>query len=169
VSDPAADAPAFQTADLCDAHGEEIEIALPLFAHFGGSRRFHGPISTITAFEDNRRVRETLGTAGSGRVLVVDGAGSTRVALLGDQLAKLAIDNGWVGIMVYGCVRDSEALAQMPLGVLAVGTCPLRSRKEGTGSSDMPVRFAGLTFRPGQHLYADPDGVVLANRDLLAG
>lgn len=169
MSEPGADPPAFHTADLCDAHREEIEIARPVFSHYGGRRRFHGPIATITAFEDNSRVRETLETAGEGRVLVVDGAGSTRVALLGDRLAQLAIDNGWVGIIIYGCVRDSEALAGMSLGVLALGTCPLKSRKEGRGSSEVPVRFAGLTFRPGQYLYVDPDGIVVADRDLLAG
>jgi len=158
----------FHTADLCDAHADELEIARPLFRHYGARRRFHGRVATITAFEDNSLVRETLATGAEGRVLVVDGAGSTRVALLGDRLGALAVENGWQGLVIYGCVRDSEALAQLPLGVLALGACPLKSRKQGRGSADVPVRFAGLTIRPGQYLYADVDGVVLARRDLLA-
>jgi regulator of ribonuclease activity A len=113
-------------------------------------------------------VRETLETDGQGRVLVVDGGGSTRCALVGDRLAQLAYENGWTGIIVDGCIRDSDEISRIPIGVKARHAVPKKSAKRGAGERDVPVRFAGLTFTPGDYLYADPDGIIVAERDLLA-
>jgi regulator of ribonuclease activity A len=151
----------FKTTDLCDADAD-LQVAEPLLRHYGGAQRFAGPISTLKVFEDNSLVRSALEEPGQGRVLVVDGGGSLRCALVGDQLGALAMQNGWVGIVVYGCVRDVAELAQMPLGVLALANHPRRSMKRGEGQRDVAVRFAGVLFTPGQYLYADADGIVVA-------
>jgi regulator of ribonuclease activity A len=150
------------TADLCDAHGDRVQVCEPVFHAYGGRRAFHGPISTVRCFEDNSRVREAVMSPGDGRVLVVDGGGSRRRALLGDQLGEAAVRNGWVAVVLHGCIRDSAELARMDLGIRALGTIPLRSEKRGEGERDVPVRFAGVTFRPGDYVYADEDGVILA-------
>lgn len=154
------------TADLYDAHGESVQVAEPVFRHFGGITSFYGEIETIKTFEDNSLVRAALESAGRGRVLVVDGGGSLRCALLGDQLAALAVKNGWSGVVVNGCVRDSQALAGMSLGVLALAPNPRKSLKRGLGERGVAVEFAGLQLRPGQHLYADTDGVVVSESPL---
>jgi regulator of ribonuclease activity A len=156
----------FKTADLCDRYSERLQIAEPLFGDYGGHDRFAGPMSTVKVFEDNALVRSALEEAGAGRVLVVDGGGSLRCALLGDQLAELAVNNGWSGVLVYGAIRDSEAIAGLPLGVKALGAHPLKSIKRNEGQRDVPLRFAGVHFVPGHHLYADADGVVLAAEPL---
>jgi regulator of ribonuclease activity A len=153
----------YKTADLCDAHSNKLQIAEPGFRSFGGHTRFHGEIVTIKLFEDNSLVRATLGQPGNGKVLVIDGGGSKRCALLGDLLAASAVENGWSGILVNGCIRDSADIAGMPLGVVALGTHPLKSVKKGVGEMDLAVRFAGITFRPGEYLYADEDGVILSS------
>jgi len=150
------------TVDLCDAHPDKLAIAAPVFRSFGGRRRFAGTIATVRCFEDNSRVRERLGQPGDGRVLVVDGGGSVKCALVGDQLAAMGVMNGWSGIVVWGCVRDATALAALDLGVLALATHPLRSVKRGLGECDAAVAFADVAFRPGAYLYADEDGVVIA-------
>jgi regulator of ribonuclease activity A len=150
------------TTDLCDAHPEALAVATPVFRSFGGRRRFAGAIATVRCFEDNSLVRERLDEPGGGRVLVVDGGGSFRCALLGDQLGALGVRNGWNGVVVWGCVRDTEALAAMDLGVLALAAHPLKSVKRGQGEREVALNFAGVTFRPGQMLYADADGVVVA-------
>jgi regulator of ribonuclease activity A len=154
------------TADLCDAHGDKVQVCEPLFHAFGGRRAFHGPISTIRCFEDNSRVKEAVESPGGGRVLVVDGGGSRRHALLGDKLGLAAVNNGWAGIIIHGCIRDSVELGRMDLGIRALGTMPLRSEKRGEGERDVPVRFAGVTFRPGDHVYADEDGIIAAHTPL---
>jgi regulator of ribonuclease activity A len=157
---------ALKTTDLCDAHADELQIAAPLFRDFGGTAAFGGPISTVHVYEDNVLVRAALEEAGAGRVLVVDGGGSLRCALLGDMLGEIGVKNGWAGIVVHGCVRDSAELAQLPLGVRALATNPLRSEKRGEGQRDVPVAFAGVTFTPGHYLYADADGIIVAPRSL---
>ena len=154
------------TADLCDDHGDRVQVCEPTFHAFGGRRAFHGPISTVRCFEDNSRVKEAVESPGAGRVLVVDGGGSRRRALLGDKLGLAAVSNGWAGVIIHGCIRDSAELGRMDLGIRALGTMPLRSDKRGEGERDMPVRFAGATFRPGDHVYVDEDGVVVAHRAL---
>jgi regulator of ribonuclease activity A len=111
--------------------------------------------------EDNVLVRQAVSSPGDGRVLVVDGGGSLRYALLGDNLAQLAIDNGWAGIVLNACVRDAAALDALGLGVKALGTCPRPSRKEGAGETGVPVTFGEATFEPGALLHADADGVVV--------
>lgn len=154
------------TADLCDAHPGAVQICEPLFRDYGGVTAFSGSIVTIRCFEDNTRVRDILGTDGRGRVLVVDAGGSLRCAMLGDNLAQMALDHGWAGVIMYGCVRDAAVLATLPLGVKALATHPLRSEKRGGGELNVPVRFGGVVFRPGERLYADEDGViVLADED----
>jgi regulator of ribonuclease activity A len=150
------------TADLCDDHGDHVQVCEPAFHAYGGRRAFHGPISTVFCFEDNSRVKEAVESRGDGRVLVVDGGGSRRRALLGDKLGLAAVNNGWAGIIIHGCVRDCAELARMDLGVRALGTVPLRSEKRGAGERDVPVRFAGVTFRPGEFVYVDEDGIIVA-------
>lgn len=161
------DAPPFTTADLYDAHGDELQVALPLFRDFGAHVRFSGAISTIRALEDNSRVREAVQQPGAGRVLVVDGGGSLQRAMLGDQLAAMAVAKGWAGVVIHGCIRDSAAIATMALGVKALGTVPAKTDKHGEGLVDLPVRFAGVDFVPSHYLYADEDGIVVAARALL--
>lgn len=158
------DAPA--TTDLCDAHGDELQIAEPIFNDYGGLRAFCGPVFTLKLFEDNSLVREALGEPGAGRILVVDGGGSKRCALLGDQLAELAVGNNWRGVVVYGCIRDAVRIAQLPLGVKALGVHPLKSLKRGEGQRKVALHFAGMAIRPGDMLYADADGIVVSARPL---
>jgi regulator of ribonuclease activity A len=150
------------TADLYDAHGEALQIASPVFRDFGGRVAFEGPVATLKVFEDNSLVRGALEEPGGGRVLVVDGGGSMRCALVGDMLAELGRVNGWAGIVVYGCVRDADVLSGMDIGIKALGTNPRKSVKKGEGACDIVLRFADLVVAPGQHLYADRDGIVVA-------
>lgn len=152
----------FATADLCDELGALVRVAEPLSRDFGGESTFSGEIETVRVFEDNVLVREILEEEGQGRVLVVDGGGSTRCALLGDRLAATAHENDWAGVVINGCVRDSARISGMPLGVRALHAVPRRSDKEGTGERGTPVEFWGVTFAPGERLYADADGVVVA-------
>lgn len=156
-----------QTADLCDANEDKVSVVSPMFRSFGGRSAFGGPITTLKLFEDNALVRKTLERAGNGRVLVIDGGGSMRCALVGDQLAELGVKNGWGGIVVYGCIRDSTAIGAMDIGVFALGTHPRKTVKRNTGEADLPVTFGGVTFVPGHFLYADEDGVVVCATPLI--
>jgi len=150
------------TADLIDAH-EAILTSCPLqFRNLGGRPRFHGPIRTLKVFEDNALVKAALSTAGAGAVLVIDGGGSLNRALVGDIIGGLAVSNGWAGVVVNGAVRDSVALSALDLGLKALGTNPARSARAGAGQADIPVTFGGMTFAPGQWLYSDADGIVVA-------
>ena len=154
------------TCDLCDLHDAQVRVLeLPL-RDFGGRGTFDGLVSTIKAFEDNALVREAVAEPGNGRVLVIDGGGSMRRAMLGDLLAAKAVENGWAGVIVFGAIRDSGAIGAMELGVKALGTCPRKTDKRGQGLRDVPVEFGGLIIRPGEWLYADEDGVVLADSEL---
>lgn len=156
----------FKTTDLCDEHGETLRVLEPMFASFGGNTSCAGPVRTLRVFEDNALVRVTLTEPGKGAVLVVDGGGSLRCALLGDQLAQLAVDNGWSGVVVWGCIRDSAQVETMPVAVFALATHPRRPAKQGIGERDVPVTFGGHTLRPGDYLYADEDGIVVAPQRL---
>lgn len=158
----------FATADLCDQFGAEVRVAEPVFHDWGGAASFAGPIETLRVFEDNALVRQALETAGQGRVLVVDGGGSLRSALVGGNLAALAHRNGWTGIIVHGCIRDAAELAATPVGVKALAAIPRKSAKAGSGERGVSVAFAGVTFAPGAWLYADRDGIVVADRDLVS-
>lgn len=152
---------AFATTDLSDTFGHHAQVAEATFADYGGVSVFSGPIATVWAFEDNSQVRAELETPGEGRVLVVDGGASKRCALLGGNLAKLAGRNGWAGVIVNGCVRDRAEIAACEIGVKALGHMPRKSEKRGVGTAGVPVTFAGVTFRPGDILYADEDGIVV--------
>lgn len=154
------------TADLCDAHEADLHVVGSIFHRYGQLTAFDGPIATVKCYEDNSKVREALSEPGDGRILVVDGGGSQRRALLGDQLAELAVKNGWKGIVINGAIRDSAAIDTLQLGVRALGTIPLKTHKRGDGQRDVSLSFAGVTFRPGEHLYADADGIVVAARPL---
>ncbi|KON80291.1 ribonuclease E activity regulator RraA [Azoarcus sp. PA01] len=157
----------FQTADLCDAHETRVKVVSPMFRSYGARTAFCGPITTLKVFEDNSLVRAALEEPGEGKVLVVDGGGSLRCALVGDQLALLGVKNGWAGVIVYGCIRDSKPIGTMELGVFALGTHPLKSIKKGAGERDIAVTFGGVTFTPGHFLYADEDGIVVSESSLL--
>lgn len=156
----------FTTADLCDAFPDSVKVADPVLARYGGLSRFAGPIETIRVFEDNGLVRATLETQGEARVLVVDGGGSLRTALVGGRLAALASTNGWAGLVVNGCVRDSAEIAEIAIGIRALTTSPMRSSKSGAGTRGSTVTFAGLVFTPGHYLYSDADGLLVASRSL---
>lgn len=156
------------TTELCDAH-PEVQVLEPVFRDFGGVRSFWGPAATVKVFEDNALVREALEEAGCGRVLVIDGGASMRCALLGGNLAQLAVRNGWNGIIVNGCVRDSEEISRLALGVKALAAHPRRSEKGlHSGRRQCAVSFAAVTFMPGCPIYADADGVIVAARELPA-
>jgi len=149
------------TADIYDERGESVD-ALALQLHdLGGRRAFDGPVRTVRCHRDNALVKEVLAAPGAGAVLVVDGGGSLESALVGDLIAGSAVENGWAGVVVYGAVRDRDALGALDLGVKALGTNPRRSAKEGTGEVDVPVTIAGVEFAPGRHLWADADGVLV--------
>jgi regulator of ribonuclease activity A len=158
----------FTTADLCDAYPALLQVAEPGFREYGARSRFSGRIDTVRVFEDNGLVRQVLESPGEGRVLVVDGGGSLRCALVGGRLASLARANGWAGLLINGSVRDSAELRQMAVGIRALDTVPRRSGKDGAGERGGSVVFAGVAFSPGRFLYADEDGILLAERDLLA-
>lgn len=155
------------TADLCDAHESSVSVAEPLFQDFGGVESFHGKISTVRCFEDNSLVREALKSPGDAQVLVIDGAGSRRRALVGDLLAQAGADNQWAGIVVFGCIRDSQVISTIPIGCKALATVPLKTEKKGAGEKDVPVHFANVDFVPGHFLYADKDGIIVSEENLI--
>ena len=154
-----------KTADLSDKY-PDLRICEPIFQSYGANPVFGGPIRTIQCFEDFSRVRELVEEKANGGVLVVDAGGSMRCAMLGDRLARKAVDNGWVGAVFFGLIRDSADINRMPFGVKALGTIPARSASDGQGVVDVPVKFAGVQFNPGDYLYADEDGVVVSDRPL---
>ena len=148
------------TADICDAYPDYVSVSDLPFRDFGGVTTFSGQVETVRCFEDNSMVRAALEQPGEGRVLAVDGGGSMRVALLGDRLGALALSNGWIGVVVEGCVRDVAILRELPLGIKALGSCPLRSNKRGEGQLGLMVRLGRMDVRSGWWLYADTDGVI---------
>ena len=156
----------FTTPDLYDANEKDVRVAEPLFRSYGGAARFSGRVVTLKVFEDNSLVRTALEEPGQGQVLVVDGGGSTRCALVGDQLAVLAEKNDWAGIIVFGCIRDSLEIGKINIGVKALNTNPKKSVKKGAGDRNTPVTFAGVTFSPGDYVYADEDGILLSTKKL---
>lgn len=156
----------YVTPDLCDAYPELVHVAEPMFANFGGRDSFGGQIVTVKCFEDNSLVKSQADEPGHGKVLVVDGGGSLRRALLGDMIAEKAAKNGWEGMLIYGCVRDVDVLAQTDLGVQALASHPMKTDKRGIGDLNVVVSFAGLTFKPGDYLYADNNGVIIAPQPL---
>lgn len=154
------------TPDLCDAYPELVRVVDPMFNNYGGRRSFGGEIVTIKCFEDNSLVREQVAEPGAGKVLVVDAGGSLRRACLGDMLAEKAVANGWEGILMYGCIRDVDAIAALDLGMQALNTHPMKTDKKGIGELNLPVTFGGVTFNPGEYLYADNNGVIVSSESL---
>jgi len=152
----------FKTTDLYDNYADRVRVCDPIFRDFGGHARFFGPIATVKCFEDNSLIKAVLGEPGKERVLVVDAGGSLRCAMLGDLIAASAVEHGWRGVLLFGCVRDAVELAGMALGVKALATNPRKSEKRGEGQRDIPVSFAGVCFRPGDHVYCDEDGILVS-------
>jgi regulator of ribonuclease activity A len=163
---------AFQTCDLCDAQkanaNGELRVLPPVFQHYGGLEKFAGTVATIKCFEDNTLVKQILDTPGDGRVLVVDGGGSLRRALVGGNLATAAARNAWAGILVFGCVRDVLELRATSVGVLALGLMPMPTEKRGEGQLGLAIEVAGIRVSEGDWLYADADGVVISKAPLHA-
>lgn len=152
--------------DICDDFLVELQVLDALFTAYGGRDKFSGEVVTIKCFEDNTLLKQTLATGGAGKVMVVDGGGSLRRALLGDMLAAMAVDNGWQGVVINGCVRDVEILKTIGIGIRALNCHPVRSDKRNEGRLNIPVAFAGAHIKPGQYLYADQNGIVIANTKL---
>jgi len=157
----------FVTADLCDDNPESVRVLAPIFKNFGGKKQFCGEIVTVKCFEDNTFVKEHAGNDGSGKVMVVDGGGSLRCALLGDLIATNAVKNNWQGIIIYGCVRDVDALAELNLGVQALASIPIKSNRQGRGDLNIDITFGGVTFKAGEYVYADNNGVIVSNKALI--
>lgn len=155
------------TPDLCDASPELVRAVEPMFINYGARESFGGRIVTIKCFEDNSLVREVVAEEGRGKVMVVDAGGSMRRACLGDQLAEKACANGWEGILMYGCIRDVDEISELELGVQALGSHPMKTEKKGVGERDIAVTFGGVTFNPGEYLYADNNGVIVSPRALI--
>lgn len=151
----------YVTPDLCDAH-PEVQVVEPMFANFGGRDSFGGEIVTIKCHEDNSVVKTQADQPGHGKVMVVDGGGSLRRAMLGDMVAAQAAKNGWEGIIIYGCVRDVDVLPEIDLGVQALGSHPMKTDKHNIGQLNVAVNFGGVTFRPGEFVYADNNGIIVS-------
>lgn len=158
----------FHTSELCDkyAESEHIQILEPIFKVYGAQSKFCGVITTLKVFEDNSLVKTTLEEKVLNGVLVIDGGGSKRCALVDEGLANLAFTNGWQGIIVYGCIRNAEAIKQLPFTLIALHTHPLASHKHGQGEKDILLTFAGVNFKKNHYLYADSDGVIVTERNL---
>jgi len=154
------------TADISDNHREKVKATDPIFNDYGARTSFWGEIVTLKIFEDNSFVRKVLSEDGAGKVLVIDGGGSMRCALLGDQLGELAVKNDWEGIIIFGCLRDSEALGKLPLGIKALGTHPFKTDKRNEGQENLSITFAGVTFTPGEYVYCDADGILVSVQKL---
>ncbi|TVQ87718.1 MAG: RraA family protein [Chromatiaceae bacterium] len=156
----------FSTADLYDRFGDELAVCAPLFRDYGGHVRFCGAAVTVKCFEDNSRIKEALAEPGAGRVLVADAGGSVRCAMLGDLIAASAVTNGWAGVVLTAAVRDTAALAGMALGIKALAATPRKSVRRGEGQRDLPVDIGGEQVRPGDWVYADGDGILIARAPL---
>ncbi len=156
--------------EICDQYPDKISILQPILRNFTERQTFFGEIVTLKAFEDNSKLRELVTQSGVGKVLVVDGGGSLRHAMLGDMLAEKAAANGWAGIIIHGCIRDVNAMSTIKLGVQALGVHPLKTEKRGLGDVNVPINFGGISFLPGHYVYADNNGVLVtkAALDLVA-
>lgn len=163
--------PAFSVCDLCDTNETQprasFRVLPPVFKSYGGQNAFCGPAATVRCLEDNTRVKEAVSTPGNGRVLVVEGGGSVRRALVGGNLATLAAQNGWAGIIVDGAVRDAAELREAQVGIMALALMPLRSIKRNEGVMDIEVEIQGVPVKPGEWVYADADGIVVSDKKLI--
>jgi regulator of ribonuclease activity A len=156
------------TSDLCDQFLDSIDVLEPLFVNFGGASSFFGEVRTVKCFESNELIRELLSEDGTGKVLVVDGGGSTRRALLDIELAELALENNWEGLVIYGSVRHVSDLEEIDLGIQAIAAIPVAADNEGYAEADVPVNFAGVSFFNGDYIYADTTGIILSAEELTA-
>lgn len=162
----------FATTDLCDSHEDliangQIRVVAPIFKSYGGRIQFHGAAVTLKVFEDNSWVRTLLDEPGQGRVLVIDGGGSMRCALVGGNLGVLAEKNGWAGIWVNGCVRDTAELIQSKVGIAAMAVHPQKSIKRNVGERDLVIDMAGTMVKPGDIVYIDQDGILVSDQPLV--
>lgn len=156
----------YNTSALCDIYLDQVDVVEPMFSNFGGCASFAGQVTTIKCFEDNGLIRETLEQDGLGRVLLIDGGGSLRRALVDAELAAIAEENEWEGIVVYGCVREVDELEDMSIGIQALASIPVGASAQGIGEVDVPVNFGGVTFLPEDYLYADNTGIILSQEPL---
>ncbi|MCM2678303.1 ribonuclease E activity regulator RraA [Echinimonas agarilytica] len=156
----------YNTSELCDTYADLIDVVEPMFTNFGGVSSFGGQIVTIKCFEDNGLIQNMVQESGVGKVLLIDGGGSLRRALIDINIAEQALENDWEGIVCYGCARDVDALAELEIGIQALTSIPVGSESQGHGEVDVAINFGGVTFLPEDHLYADSTGVVLSTEPL---
>ncbi len=154
------------TTDLYDEFEDSVQTCSTQFRDFGGTRKFFGPVRTVRCYRDNQLFRALLDEPGNGAVVIVDGGGAMESALMGDIIAAKGEKNGWAGCVINGAVRDSAELGNIAFGAKALGTNPAKSSKTGEGSVDVPVEFGGVRFEPGQWVYCDEDGILVAPREL---
>ena len=152
----------YNTSELCDLFADSVDVVEPMFISFGGRSSYGGEVSTVKCFEDKGLIDKLLSEPGKGKVLLVDGGGSMRRALIDANSAQIAVDNGWEGIVCYGSVRDVDTLEELDLGVHAVASIPVNAEFENTGEIDVAVNFGGVTFLPEDHIYADSTGIILS-------
>lgn len=156
----------YNTSELCDLFADNVDVVEPIFVSYGGRLSFGGEITTIKCYEDRGLIDRVLAEPGAGKVLLIDGGGSTRRAILDYQSAQLALENDWEAIVCFGSVRDVDSLADLDIGILAVASIPVNANSEETGDIDIPVNFGGVTFLPEDHIYADSTGVILSPEPL---
>ncbi|WP_028025875.1 ribonuclease E activity regulator RraA [Enterovibrio calviensis] len=160
----------YNTSELCDAYLEQVDVLEPMMSSYGGRSSFGGQITIIKCYENNSLIREVAEQNGVGRVMLIDGGGSLRRALIDAEIAKTAAENGWEGLVVYGCVRDVDSLDEIDIGIQALASFPVGAESSdtgmGVGESDVPVNFGGVTFIPEDHLYADNTGVILSQESI---
>ncbi|HDR1595485.1 TPA: ribonuclease E activity regulator RraA, partial [Pasteurella multocida] len=154
------------TSELCDIYLDQVDVVEPIFSSFGGVNRFYGKVTTVKCFENNGLITDILEENGEGRVLLIDGGGAVRRALVDAELAQLAVDNGWEGIIVYGAVRQIQQLEEMDIGIHALAPIPVGADKQNIGEIDVPVNFGGVTFFPEDYVYADLTGIILSQEPL---
>lgn len=158
----------FVTCDLCDENEGKVQVVSGLlWQSFGGRKTFSGQVVTVKCFEDNTKVKELLATPGAGKVLLVDGGGSLRNALIGDMIGESAVKNGWHGVVIYGACRDVDELAKLDLGVVALGAVPIKSVRRGEGQQDIAISFGGVTINSGDYVYVDNNGIVVSGSALI--
>ncbi|GAE29944.1 ribonuclease E activity regulator RraA [Halalkalibacter hemicellulosilyticus] len=158
----------FHTSQLCDQNDGQIVVAeSSLLQYYGNKKAFSGRVVTVKVYEDYGLVKKVIETAEEGSVIVIHGSGSRRSALIGAELAQLSIEKKVSGLIIYGCIRDSEMIKQLDIGVMAIGTIPVLSSCEGSGETDIAFHFASVDWKPGQYVYVDQDGVVVSDEDLL--
>ncbi|OOE68613.1 ribonuclease E activity regulator RraA [Salinivibrio kushneri] len=152
----------YNTSELCDMYPEHVDVVEPMFSSYGGRSSFGGQITTVKCFEDNGLIREMAEQGGEQRIMLIDGGGSLRRALIDGEIAQLAADNDWAGMIVYGCVRDVDTIDEIDIGIQALASIPVGTDEQGIGETDVPVNFGGVTFLPDDHVYADTTGVILS-------